>query len=251
MKKKSAKSPSRKRGQRGRTRPTSKRAKPRKGTSRSAAARSPQKRPTSRSVGGKTTRPRPVKAVASSGPAGAWGGISSEAVARATGRSWSEWIALLDQAGARKWDHATIAVYLHDRLGVGDWWSQMVTVGYEQAVGKRVPHQKADGFSASASRTLGVPVSAVYQAWTNAAIRSRWLPEDAIQITRMTPNKSIRGTADDGRTRLDVNLYAKGANKSRVAVQQEKLRDTAEVTRMKEVWKARLDALQVLLEPPS
>jgi hypothetical protein len=31
-----------------------------------------------------------------------YGGISSAAVKKATGRTWSQWLTLLDQAGARK-----------------------------------------------------------------------------------------------------------------------------------------------------
>ena len=56
-------------------------------------------------------------------------GISDEAVKKATGKTWKQWIAALDKAGCRKLDHKTIAKYVNDHFEVGDWWGQMITVG--------------------------------------------------------------------------------------------------------------------------
>ena len=59
-------------------------------------------------------------------------GMSDEAVRAATGRDWSEWRALLDKRGAAGLDHGAIVGLVREACG-GDWWSQMVTVGYELA----------------------------------------------------------------------------------------------------------------------
>ena len=66
-----------------------------------------------------------------------YAGISSEAVHAKTGKTWPEWFAVLDKAGASGWPHKDIATHLHDKCGCPDWWSQMVTVGYEQARGRK------------------------------------------------------------------------------------------------------------------
>jgi hypothetical protein len=42
-------------------------------------------------------------------PAARTAGISSEAVRKATGRTWAEWLRLLDKAGAKKMAHGEIA----------------------------------------------------------------------------------------------------------------------------------------------
>lgn len=86
-------------------------------------------------------------------------GISSEAVQAKTGKTWTEWFKLLDKAGAAKWPHKEIAELIHDEFGCPGWWSQMVTVGYEQARGLRVKHQSATGYSANVSKTIGVPIA--------------------------------------------------------------------------------------------
>ncbi|MDQ5977623.1 MAG: hypothetical protein QG602_595, partial [Verrucomicrobiota bacterium] len=60
-----------------------------------------------------------------------YGGISSAAVKKATGRTWAEWFAVLDKAGAAKLPHKEIALRLQRTHRLADWWGQMVTVGYE------------------------------------------------------------------------------------------------------------------------
>src|SRR5436305_706796 len=99
-----------------------------------------------------------------------YAGISSDAVNAKTGKGWAEWFAVLDEAGAAKWPHKEIAKFLHEHA-CGDWWSQMVTVGYEQARGLRVKHQTADGFTAGASKTVDVPVAALFKSWTDDKTR--------------------------------------------------------------------------------
>lgn len=63
--------------------------------------------------------------------------VSNEAVKKATGRTWSEWFRILDNAGAKKLPHPEIAEWLEAKKKVSSWWSQMVTVEYEYARGLR------------------------------------------------------------------------------------------------------------------
>jgi hypothetical protein len=83
------------------------------------------------------------------------GGVSDDATLAATGRRSADWFGMLDQAGARDWSHTQIAAYLIDTIGVDGWWSQSITVAYEQATGRRRPGQQHDGtFTASVSRRV-------------------------------------------------------------------------------------------------
>src|SRR5438477_4460827 len=85
-------------------------------------------------------------------------GVGSDAVMRATGKGWNEWLDLLDREGAKQMPHKDIALFLSRKCGVPNWWSQMVPVGYEQARGLRDVYQHADGYAANASRTFEVGV---------------------------------------------------------------------------------------------
>ena len=84
-------------------------------------------------------------------------GVGDEAVREATGHDRAEWFALLDEAGAATWKHRDIATWLVAEHHVDPWWSQNVTVAYEQARGIRQPGQRQDGsFEASVSRTVAL-----------------------------------------------------------------------------------------------
>lgn len=171
--------------------------------------------------------------------------MSDEAVQAKTGKTWDEWFAILDAAGARSMGHKEIVALLSGQHGVGPWWQQMVTVTYEQARGMREKHQTPTGYTANASRTLGVPVSRLYAAWSDEGLRRDWLPAE-MTIRKATPDKSLRITWEDG-SNVDVGFFPKGDSRSQVAVEHAKLPDTAAVKRAKEYWKQALDRLQQAL----
>lgn len=143
-------------------------------------------------------------------------------------------------------------VALLDGHGIGGWWCQMVTVGYEQARGKRVKHQRLDGFEINASKTVGVPVAVLYRAWSDTRRRERWLRGAEIEIRRATRGKSMRITWEPSRgeaaTHLDVNFLAKSGGRSQVAIGHGRLKTPAAGKRMKAYWAGRLDALREMLE---
>ncbi len=178
-------------------------------------------------------------------------GVGTEAVLRATGRAWEEWLTVLDRAGAKALPHKEIALMLSRKFGVPDWWSQMVTVGYEQARGLRVVNQKADGFAANASRTVGIALDRLYEAWSDPRVRARWLPDAPMEIRRSTDGKSMRITWNAGPgSSVEVGFYSKGADKSMVQVQHSKLASAAAVKRQKAFWGDALERLKSLLEAP-
>jgi len=175
-------------------------------------------------------------------------GIRSEAVRAKTGKGWAEWFAILDKAGAAAWPHKEIASFLHEQ-GCGDWWSQMVTVGYEQARGLRVKHQTADGFTAGASKTVAAPLATLFRAWTDTRRRAQWLADAAdVTVRSATRNKSLRLLWADGTSSIVVQFYPKWVDKSQVTIERRKLKNEKEVCQVKEYWSAALNALKALLE---
>jgi uncharacterized protein YndB with AHSA1/START domain len=175
-------------------------------------------------------------------------GVGTDAVARATGKAWDQWLAVLDKAGAVGMPHKAIASMLNDRFGVPPWWSQMVAVGYEQARGLREMYQGTDGFSANASRTLQANLDRVYGAWSDPALRALWLGNAPVEVTRSDDGKALKMKWTVGGSVVDVNFYPKGEDKSQVTVQQHKLRDRKAVERQKGFWSGALDRLKALLE---
>ena len=106
--------------------------------------------------------------------------ISSESVREATGRGWEDWLETLDAAGAADWDHKEIVAYLGREHGeaTSSWWRQSITVGYEQARGKRVLGETADtGFQVGVQKSVAATPA---EAWELIVSRPElWLGEGA------------------------------------------------------------------------
>ena len=139
--------------------------------------------------------------------------------------------------------HREIAAMLLAKYDIGDWWAQMVAVGYERAQGRRVVNQTALGFRTNISRTILSPASAVYAAWTDNERRDSWLPGQRFTIRTSIARKSLRITWPDG-TDVEVTLTAKGPKKTVLEVQHGKLTGAAAVRGCKSFWSERLDALR-------
>jgi hypothetical protein len=176
------------------------------------------------------------------------GGIGDAAVEKRTGKTWAQWLKLLDKAGAKKLTHAEIAAYLNKKCGLSSWWSQMVTVGYEQARGRRVKYQTATGFQSSVSKTVAVPLKELYEAWEDSSARAAWLGKERMNIRKATARKSMRITWSDGATSLEVNFYSKSARRSQVVVQHTKLESAKAVEQSKSFWAHALGRLKTQLE---
>lgn len=174
--------------------------------------------------------------------------MSDTAVKAGTGKTWKEWFAILDNAGARKLSHQEIVKYLHSKHDVGSWWQQMVTVTYEQARGLREKHQKPQGFQISVSRMVNVPVGKIYNAFANDKVRRTWLAEDGLTVRTATANKSMRITWNDTKTSLEIAFLSKSNDKSQIVVQHSKLPNAKAAARMKAYWRKALDRLRTLLE---
>jgi hypothetical protein len=172
--------------------------------------------------------------------------ISDDAVKAKTGKTWRQWFDAIDKAGGRAMSHQEIAALLSDKFGVPGWWTQMVTVGYELETGKRVPMQKVDGFSASASKTIRASAAALFRAFSDPRTRAGWLADD-FTIRKATSPKSLRITWKDGKSDVDVNIYAKGPRKAQLSLQHSKLPSARSAEQMKKYWKSALAKLEQAL----
>lgn len=177
-------------------------------------------------------------------------GVGDAAVKEATGKSWKQWFALLDRAGAEKLSHREIVARLRERHAdkLSHWWMQQVTVAYEQARGMRAKHQKPGGFEVSASKTVGVPITVLYRAWRDARSRKRWLDDSGFTVRKATAEKSMRITWVDGETHVDAYFWAKGAAKSQVQIQHKLLADAGAAEARKAYWVEQLTRLKTTLE---
>ncbi len=147
-------------------------------------------------------------------------GVSDDAVLTATGKHPNEWFRLLDDRNATSWRHADIAAWLVRDQGVEPWWSQNLTVRYEQERGLRAPGQMADGtYSVSVSRTLagdkrelldsaeqviraavGAPPATISPDARYAT--ARWKLDDGTRLLTVNPPKNGKATVNLTHSRI-------------------------------------------------
>jgi len=174
-------------------------------------------------------------------------GMSDDSVKKATGRTWDQWVSALDGVKADTWQHRQIAEYLQTEFNVPDWWTQMVTVGYERIKGLRARGQRRDGsYEASKSKVFPVPIGELFAAFADDDARARWLTDVEPEVRHTAKNKSVRMRWPDG-SAVDVGFLTKGPTKSQVAIGHRKLASQADATRAKAFWTEKLTALGALL----
>jgi len=176
-------------------------------------------------------------------------GVSDETVREKTGRTWREWVRVLDAIDAASKPHREIAAHVHEAHGIPGWWAQTVTVGYERIRGLRdVGQRRGGGYELTKSKTLPVPLARLYRAFSSPAARRRWLPGDRVTVKKATPGKSMRLLWEDG-TPVEVYFTAKGDLKSQVALQHRALATKEDAAGMKAFWAERLASLAEAVAP--
>ena len=170
--------------------------------------------------------------------------ISDESVMKNTGKTWSEWFSILHKAGAKKIDHKEIAEMIYNNYKISGWWSQMVTVQYEQEVKGRKLHETSSGFQISKSKTLPFSVSKIFNAVSSPNQRKIWLKDPDFKISKAIKNKSIRGKWTDGKTNIEFQFYSKDKNRTQLVVQLNKINSSKEAEKLKKYWEMNLKILQ-------
>ena len=149
-------------------------------------------------------------------------------VERATHRTWDEWLRFMDGIGARDLDHKAIALRVYEELdGTIDrvgWWTQAVTVAYEQHIGRRVPGQRPDGtFQTSVSRATKFGMTELMDRWcafaaTDEAVRGI-VVEDGLKVSGTERRITWRTKARDGSSVVVTSEPKRDGTASLVATQ--------------------------------
>lgn len=104
------------------------------------------------------------------------GRVTSASVFKGTRKSWDEWIAILDKAGARSWTHREIVVYLEKKHKLGPWWQQGVVLGFELAIGRRQEGQDLKGrYTVTTTKSLPIDAKEGWKLLVSEPGQATWL----------------------------------------------------------------------------
>ena len=168
----------------------------------------------------------------------------------ATGRTWSEWVALLNYAGAQAMEHKAIAEFVHDelkgKLDSAGWWAQGVAVAYEQEIGRRRPGQSNDGsFETSVTKTVLGSKEDVLALWVEAHGEAKDFNGEIVHNVRasVTPVRCYwRCSLGDGSS-LSIATEQKGPAKAMITATHSKLASEAAKDEWRHYWKELISRL--------
>ncbi len=131
-----------------------------------------------------------------------------QAIERATGRTWDEWLRVLEEVGAKDMSHKDLATKVQAELGSRvdnpGWWAQSVTVAYEQHIGRRAPGQAQDGtFQTTVSRSTALGMQDLMDRWQAFAasddeVLASVSGEPRLSATDKRMNWRVKGLDDTG-----------------------------------------------------
>jgi hypothetical protein len=170
-------------------------------------------------------------------------GVSTDAVARRTGKTWDDWFEILDSAGAASLDQRGVVAILAQKHGIGPWWQQTIATGYESLRAKATDKPPApEGFQITTSCTLDAPVKRVFRLWNDAGERARWLADERFVVRAGTADKIIKARWGKGTSHVAVSFSEKGG-KTEVAVEHQQIESRAAADQMKAYWEKKLGLL--------
>jgi len=196
--------------------------------------------------------------------------ITDKTVAERTGRSWEEWFTILDKWGAQEKGHKLTAKFLAEEWKVSPWWSQTITVRYEQMRGKRRLGQRSDGkFAVSVTRSIKTTNEKAWDALVDPALLSIWFTKNAESDLRVGGSYS---NADGDRGKfLAIEPYRRlkftwenpdhcpgtivefafseiSPDRVRVVLEHQRIEDQTGYEKMKADWSQAMGSLKSFLE---
>jgi len=197
--------------------------------------------------------------------------ISDDAVRAKTGRTWKQWFALLDKWGTKAKPHREIARHIHDEYGIPGWWSQTVTVRYEQERGLRDVGQRrpSGAYEISITRKISATPEAAFDAFTSAKLLNKWFTTkakvkaevggaysnadgDKGTFTFLARPRRIRFTWDNEKhcpgTVVVVTFMKSATDSVTVNVTHSKLKSQKDREDMRGGWSWAMDSLKSFLE---
>lgn len=180
-------------------------------------------------------------------------GVSSNAVEKATGKSWNDWVKLLDKEKCADKSHKEIAKLVFEKyVPKSGWWSQMVTVGYEYAKGKRVVGKtETQGYEIGVQKMLYVKKEKLWKFLDSPKGRALWLGKE-VEHEMRTVKKGERmrmkwkPNAWKNTSILQITLFCprNTMEKTNLNFHQEKLNSTKQRNEMRKHWHDVLERIE-------
>ncbi len=167
--------------------------------------------------------------------------VSDESLIKATGKPWAYWQEVFSHMDAKSLPHKEIATKLYEEHNVPSWWCQMLTVRFEQEIGRRQAGQRTDGdYDISVSKTIPGSMDDALVSWQEGIGKQSEFNGVDINAPAETSESSKwrywRIKLQDG-SRVLINFSDKGEGKTLFQLQHEKIADEKAAGKWRAYWK--------------
>lgn len=174
-----------------------------------------------------------------------------ESIEKTTKILWDDWLKFFKAIDAKDLAHREIAdkVYekLKDSLENAGWWSQTLTVAYEQHIGRRKPGQRSDGtYEAAVTKTIGNTMDDAMQLWLNFADEGQNFNgvkfDGEPSKTKTSINRHWAVNLADG-TRVSADANVRSSGKAMISITHSKLKNAGDKDQWHSYWKNIIEKL--------
>lgn len=196
--------------------------------------------------------------------------VSAESVLKHTHKNWSEWIKILNAAGAELWSHKEIRAFLRKRYRLSIWWQSQVARGFEVAIGRKQEGRNEKGeATVTATKSFHVDEWVIWRALMSERGLEAWLQplfpvklkpgvffetKDGFYGEVRTMMEALRvrlswsEPEDKKKSYVQLHLVPRPGGKCILVFSHEKLIDAKAPARMRARWKRALLAVAELVE---
>ncbi len=195
--------------------------------------------------------------------------ISSETIQKRTGKALEEWAGIINESGLGDAPHKDIASYLYENFDLDGWWSQEITVLFEQSANRRILGQTAgNDFQLGVSKIFNCNARSVWNLISSPMGMQYILGEKKrlndirdvsglsktgieYQVTTLLSGSHFRmkwkKAGWNNYSILQIRVTPKSGNKAVLTVHQEKLADSDVRNNLKTCWTGMMHELEKLI----
>jgi hypothetical protein len=165
-------------------------------------------------------------------------------IVQKTGKSLEEWFQFMDRFTSLGLSVKELSRLIHDNFKINSWWQNAIISAYVNQKKTRLFSEFAEEITIENTIELQLPVSTVYNLWSDLKLRNTWFPLVSYTVIRENPKKIVQLLWSDSVSIVNIKFSKLDKMKSLVRITHSLLPDTKIVREMELYWKRILESLR-------
>lgn len=153
-----------------------------------------------------------------------------------TGKSLVEWFYFMDRFTSLGLDEKELSRLIHDNFGISSLWQNAIISAYNEKQKTKMVNQKPAEFIIVNSIELQLPISTLYNLWSDHKLRNTWFPLVSYSVVKENPKKTIQILWADSVSIVNIQFSKIDKSNSRVQITHSQLPDKKTAEEMEVYW---------------